>query len=174
MVPVMLASLSSAVVPEVFASLGSNEQREHHIRSGVQALHAEYGELRLSSVYQNKAVGFDGEDFLNMVVAFHTEQTAAEVQACFHRIEADHGRERGLERYSPRTLDIDQILYGDEVLPGYKVPRVDIVKYAFVLCPLAELAPDGIHPLNGLNYRQMWEEFNGDRELRLIPFDFGL
>jgi len=141
---------------EIYASLGSNQDREDNIRSAVQSLRATFGTLRLSSVYQNKAVGFDGDDFLNMVVAFDSEETPQEIQQQFRQIEDAHGRIRNGEKFAARLLDIDLILYGDLVCdePALKLPRIDIVEYAFVLLPLAELEPEGVHPLLKITYAQ--------------------
>jgi len=159
---------------EVFASLGSNQNREENIRSAVESLRATFGTLRLSPVYQNRAVGFDGEDFLNMVVAFDSGAEPQEIQQQFRRIEDEHGRIRIGQKFAPRLLDIDLILYGDLVCdePALKLPRVDIVKYAFVLLPLAELEPEGVHPELNITYGQMWKGYDGVRELKVV--DLGL
>ena len=159
---------------EVFASLGSNQNREHNIRSAVKALRACYGALRLSSVYNNKAVGFVGEDFLNMVVAFNSDRTPQEVQQNFHQIEDSHGRVRQDEKFAPRQLDIDLILYGDIICDddSLKLPRIDIVEYAFVLLPLAELEPLGVHPELKTSYTQLWRDYAGDRDLQVVDLSF--
>jgi len=159
---------------EVFASLGSNQNREYNIRSAVKALRDRYGELRLSPVYQNRAVGFDGDDFLNMVVAFHTQMTPQEIQQQFREIEDAHGRIRDGKKFAPRQLDIDLILYADLVCNEgtLRLPRADIVKYAFVLLPLAALEPEGRHPELNTTYAQMWDEYEGNRELDVMDMKF--
>lgn len=161
-------------MPEVFASLGSNQNREQNIRSAVKALRSSYGPLRLSPVYQNKAVGFDGDDFLNMVVGFESALTPQEIQQEFHQIEDAHGRIRGDKKFAPRQLDIDLILYGDMIYHegSLKLPRVDIVEYAFVLLPLAELEPEGIHPVLKTSYAEMWQNYAGDRDLEAVNMCF--
>lgn len=160
-------------MPEIFASLGSNQNREENIRSAVQSLRTIFGTLRLSSVYQNKAVGFDGDDFLNMVVAFNSDMTPQAIQQQFRQIEDEHGRIRHGERFAPRLLDIDLMLYGDLVCDeaGLKLPRIDIIEYAFVLLPLAELKPEGVHPVLKATYAQMWKNYEGNRELEVIDLD---
>lgn len=160
-------------MPEIFASLGSNQNREENIRSAVQSLRTIFGTLRLSSVYQNKAVGFDGDDFLNMVVAFNSDMTPQAIQQQFRQIEDEHGRIRHGEKFAPRLLDIDLILYGDLVCDeaGLKLPRIDIIEYAFVLLPLAELKPEGVHPVLKTTYAQMWKNYEGNRELEVIDLD---
>ena len=161
-------------MPEVFASLGSNQDRQNNICSAVKALRANYGELRLSSVYQNKAVGFDGNDFLNMVVAFESTQTPHEIQQNFHRIEDEHGRLGDGKKFAPRQLDIDLILYGDLICDdgSLKLPRIDITEYAFVLLPLAELQPNDVHPVLKTQYAQMWRDYQGDRALQAVDLLF--
>ena len=155
---------------KVFASLGSNQNREENIRSAVQSLRTIFGTLRLSSVYQNKAVGFDGDDFLNMVVAFNSDMTPQAIQQQFRQIEDAHGRVRQAKKFAARLLDIDLILYGDLMCdePELKLPRIDIVEYAFVLLPLAELEPDGVHPVLKTSFAQMWQDYKGDRELEVV------
>ena len=159
---------------EVYASLGSNQDRENNIRLAVKALRAHYGTLRLSPVYQNKAVGFAGDDFLNMVVAFNTEESPDVVQQQFRRIEDAAGRVRGGAKFAPRQLDIDLILYDDLVRSDedLSLPREDIEIYGFVLLPLAELAPDVLHPVLKSSYAQMWQTFTGERNLERVELDF--
>ena len=88
-----------------------------------------------------------------------------EVEAALESIEADSGRERGDEKFGPRTLDLDLLLYGDEVIDGEgrKVPREEITRYAFVLKPLADLAGDKLHPVSGRSFSLLWQEFDQDR-----------
>ena len=159
---------------EVYASLGSNQDRENNLRLAIKALRAQYGELKLSPVYQNKAVGFVGDDFLNMVVAFMTSESPEVVQQQFRRIEDAGGRVRGGEKFAPRQLDIDLILYDDLVRSDERLtlPRKDIEIYGFVLLPLAELAPNALHPVLGISYAQMWRSYTGERELQRIELDF--
>ena len=158
-------------MPEVFVSLGSNQEREKNIRSALRVLRELYGDLRESPVYRSKSIGFEGEDFLNMVVAFDSSDSPEELQAAFHRIEADHGRIRPAEPFGPRTLDVDLILYGDAVL-GHPVelPRADILQYAFVLKPLTDLVPEYRHPVIHDTYASLWEGFQEGRELQQIDW----
>ena len=155
-------------MPEVFASLGSNQEREKNIHSAVDALRDVYGSLRLSPVYQNKAVGFVGDDFLNMVVSFPSDQPPEQIQQIFRDIETAHGRQRDGERFAPRSLDIDLILYGEQVSEQHRLPRADILLHAFVLKPLTDLVPDKQHPVLKENYAALWEKFEGDRALTAI------
>lgn len=160
-------------MPQVFVGVGSNINRDESVRAGVADLHEHYGDLRLSSVYESEAVGFDGDVFYNLVVAFDTEENIDQVVAVLSRIEEAHGRVRGGERFVSRTLDLDLLLYGDLVASGegYHVPRDEIPRYAFVLWPLSELAPDMMHPETGDTFSAMWDAFD-KRNQSLVPITF--
>jgi len=141
---------------EVYTSLGSNVDREKNIPR------AAFGPLRLSPVYQSAAVGFDGEDFLNLVVGFDTDRTVGEVVAELHRIEDELGRDRNQSRYSPRPIDIDILIYGGLIMDesGIRVPREEILESAYVLKPLRDLIPGHRHPLEGRSYQDLWKEMS--------------
>ena len=158
-------------MPEIFVGIGSNLDPERQIRAALVALGARFGELRISTTYRNPAVGFDGDDFLNLVVAFETTQAVGKVAAGLNDVETACGRDRGTERFTARTLDLDLLLYGDLVSerPGLCLPREEILDRAFVLKPLAELAGDRIHPVEHQTFRQLWEAFAG--EARLTPVE---
>lgn len=161
-------------MPEIFASLGSNQNREYNISSVIKMLRSYYGELRLSPVYQNRAVGFEGDDFLNMVIAFTTDIAPEVLWQQFRDIEDAHGRLRGGRKFASRRLDIDLILYGDLVCNKkmLKLPREDIINYAFVLRPLVDLEPQGEHPELKTTYAQIWASFEGERELDQVDIKF--
>ena len=109
-------------------------------------------------------MGFEGDDFLNLVFGFRTAESPEAVVAELERLHRLAGRVRGSERFAPRTLDLDLLLYGDAILAGeIRVPREDILKYAFVLGPLAELAPDLKHPVTGQTMAELWSCFNRER-----------
>lgn len=159
-------------MPRVYVSLGSNIDRERNLRGGLTDLRARFGALELSPVYESEAVGFAGEPFLNLVVAFQADDPVEAVDAALTRIEEAHGRERGGERFAPRTLDLDLLLYGDLVKrgPDLTVPRDEILTYAFVLRPLADLAGEARHPLTGRTFRTHWADFD-DPDQRLRPVE---
>ena len=159
----------------VYLSIGSNIERERHIRAGITALRAHFGELALSRVYESAAVGFEGEHFYNLVAAFDTEQPVQQVAATLRMIEDEHGRTREGPRFSSRTLDIDILLYDDLILHEGKLvlPREEITRNAFVLWPLAELAPDLRHPVLQQCYAELWATFDQDSQpLWPVPFEF--
>lgn len=145
----------------IYVSIGSNIDRESNIRGGVAALRERFGELRLSTVYESEAVGFAGDPFYNLVASFETDARPDEVVAALRAIEDRFGRVRTGPRFSSRTLDIDLLLYGDAVFEQpVVIPRQEITRNAFVLRPLAELAPDRVHPQTGKTYARMWQEFD--------------
>lgn len=145
----------------VYISLGSNIKPETHLRSALAALQLHFGEVACSPVYRSKAVGFSGADFLNLVVRVRTEMPLSVVQPLLHMIEEMNGRQRDAERFGPRTLDLDLLLYGDQVIDtdGMEIPRAEILSQAFVLKPLSDLAPDALHPVSQRSYAELWREF---------------
>ena len=158
---------------QVYLSLGSNIDRDHNIRSGLDALEAVFGELTVSPVYESEAVGFDGDAFYNLVVGIRTAMSVAELTACLKEMEKDHGRVRGEKKFSSRTLDIDILTYGEltGTVDGVQLPRDEILKHAFVLKPLVDLVPDAVHPETGRTYRQILDEANFDsQKLWVVAF----
>lgn len=148
-------------MPEVFVGIGSNVNPERYIRDGINLLRERFGWLRVSPVYQNAAVGFDGDDFFNLAAAFNSDMGFDQIHTVLEQIEFACGRLRGGPRYAPRTLDIDLLIYGDVVHETAPVlPRRDVLRYAFVLKPLTDIAPDYRHPVTGKTFAQHWAEFD--------------
>jgi 2-amino-4-hydroxy-6-hydroxymethyldihydropteridine diphosphokinase len=146
----------------VYLSVGSNVEPERHIRLALAVLARRFGPLDCSPVYRNSPIGFDGDDFLNLVAAFKTDEPGAEVIAALEHTHDLAGRERDGERFGPRVLDIDLLLYGDAVDASLRVPRDDIERYAFVLRPLADLAPALRHPVSGVTMAELWSGFDDE------------
>ncbi len=149
----------------VYVGIGSNIEQEKYIRLAVQCLKESFGEhcnLLLSPVYKTQAVGFDGDDFFNLVASFSTDLSPVDVEKALKKIEHENGRRRDQEKFSARTLDIDLLLYDQEIIDshGISVPRDEIEKYAFVLSPLADLNPELIHPQTKQTVLEMWEELS--------------
>ncbi len=162
-------------MPRVWLSIGSNLERERCIAGAVAELRERYGELILSRVYEAEAVGFEGRPFYNLVAGFETDQAPEALVDALHGIEDAFGRRRGPDKFAPRTLDIDLLTYGDLVSddPSFDLPRGEITRYAFVLCPLAEVAGDERHPRTGKSYAEMWAGFDRkDQSLRPVTFEF--
>lgn len=149
-------------MPEVFISLGSNVAREKHLPAALGDLRARFGPLRLSSVYESAAVGFVGDPFHNLVACFTTEESLAAVQDALSVIEHRNGRSRDTGKFAPRTIDIDLILYGDLIRTHDKpiLPREELTRYAFMLEPLAEIAPALRHPVDGRTFAELWAAFD--------------
>ncbi|PJG59585.1 2-amino-4-hydroxy-6-hydroxymethyldihydropteridine diphosphokinase [Aeromonas cavernicola] len=156
----------------IYISLGSNIEREHHIRAGLDALYTTFGELTVSRVFESAAVGFHGRPFYNLVVS---AKTALPLMAVCHHLrtmEFAHGREMNAKKFAPRTLDLDLLLYGDLVCEAPVVlPRGEILTNAFVLWPLAELAPSLRHPVVGRSLGELWQDYDKQaQQLSPIPF----
>lgn len=162
-------------MPRVYLSLGSNIDRERHLRAALQELEERYGPLLISTVYESEAVGFAGDNFYNLVVGLDTDLGVGELAAELRAIEAAHGRERGGPRFAPRTLDIDILTYGNACgeIDGIHLPRDEILKNAFVLRPLADIAPNDRHPETVRPYAEHWEAYDHSRQ-KLWPIDFPL
>jgi 2-amino-4-hydroxy-6-hydroxymethyldihydropteridine diphosphokinase len=163
-------------MPDVYIGAGSNVEPREHLRNGLISLADRYGVLRLSPVYENSPVGFEGDDFLNMVIGIETEEPVEAVAGVLTAIEAANGRVRGEAKFGPRTLDLDLLLYGDLVDPdGAGVPRDEILRYGFVLKPLADLCPEHCHPVLGKTYDALWAAFDkSGTELRRRPLDLSV
>lgn len=140
-----------------WVSIGSNEAPEENIANAMTALTETFGELRQSSTYQNPAVGFEGADFLNLVVGFETTLAAEEIAQRLREIEDNNGRDRSGPRFSDRSIDLDLILYGDQVSASDRLvlPRPEVLTHGFVLVPLAEAFPEGSHPVTGDVYASL-------------------
>jgi 2-amino-4-hydroxy-6-hydroxymethyldihydropteridine diphosphokinase len=143
-------------------SLGSNLDPQQQIPDALEALRKRFGELVVSPVYESEAVGFKGGNFHNLVVGIETRLPALELIRQLRQIEADHGRVRGADKFSSRTLDIDLLTYGDCIIDegGVQVPRDEILRYAFVLLPLSEVAPQERHPVTGQTFGELWAGFD--------------
>lgn len=146
----------------VYLGLGSNIERERYLAAGLDALQGLFGELALSSVFDSPAIGYSGQPFLNMVVGAETALDLAELARQLRHIEVEHGRPPNASRSTPRQLDIDILTYDDltGVVQGVELPRGEILENAFVLRPLAELAPDARHPLDGRSYQELWDAYD--------------
>jgi len=157
----------------IYISVGSNITREKSIRNGVNAIQACFSNIIKSPVYESKALGFDGDDFYNLVVVADTEQSISEVRSSLQDIEQQLGRLRTQVRFTSRTLDLDLLLYDKEIInqTDFQIPRGEITEYAFVLKPLAEIATDELHPVIGETYDTLWSRFDKESQ-PLTKIDF--
>lgn len=143
-----------------YLSLGSNVDAEAKIGAAMRALRERFVICRFSPVYRSRAVGFEGEDFINLAAMIETRMTPMELRDWLRELEDRHGRDRSQPKYSNRTLDIDILLFGDLVIhsDALDIPRGEILKFAHVLKPLADLAPDLPHPTDGRTLAAIWDE----------------
>lgn len=157
---------------EVYLGLGSNLDAERHIAAGFAALRREFGDLVCSPVYRSPAVGFSGDDFLNAAACIRTDWSLGRLKDWLIELENAYGRDRTQPRFSDRSLDIDILLHGDKrgEHDGLVLPREEILAYAHVLKPLADIAPELPHPLTGLSFAEHWRRFEG--RVRLQPYKF--
>ncbi|UTW14234.1 2-amino-4-hydroxy-6-hydroxymethyldihydropteridine diphosphokinase [Marinobacterium rhizophilum] len=157
----------------VYVSIGSNIERERNITAGLDGLAQSFGELMLSSVFESEAVGFAGDHFYNLVAGFETALPVGELSRQLKAIEDRNGRCRQGPKFSGRTLDIDILTYDDSCgrIDGVELPRAEILFNAFVLQPLAQIAPDVLHPETGVSYAALWQGYDKQKQ-RLWAVDF--
>jgi 2-amino-4-hydroxy-6-hydroxymethyldihydropteridine diphosphokinase len=149
-----------------YLSLGSNIDAERWLGLAVAELRARFGALDISPVYRSAAVGFDGPDFLNLAVGLDSDLGPQALNDWLHALEDRHGRVRGGERFASRTLDVDIVLYDDLVLSGeghLQIPRGEL-RHAFVLKPMADIAPHVRHPVSGRTMAELWAAFPAGSE----------
>src|ERR1700761_1185729 len=145
----------------VYVAIGSNVDPEENISKAATELARVFPGARFSSWYRNRAVGFEGDDFINGVVGFETALTLREVVGHLHAVEGLCGRPRNAPRWAPRSMDLDVLLYDNVVCaePSMTLPRPDLVKRPYMLGPLAEIAPEGVHPTAGGAPGELWTWF---------------
>lgn len=153
-------------VGRAYLSLGSNIDAQRWLAAAVAELRTRFGALDVSPVYRSAAVGFDGPDFLNLAVSLESDLGPEELNDWLHALEDRHGRTRGGKRYASRTLDVDIVFYDDLVLSGeghLQIPRGEL-RHAFVLKPMADIAPALRHPVSGRTMAELWAAFPAERE----------
>lgn len=159
----------------ICVSLGSNIDRDRQLRRAARALRAAFGTVTLSPVYESAAVGFTGPPFYNAVARATTGLGLDAVLDALRRIEDAQGRVRHADSFHSRTLDLDLLLYDDLVVttPTVALPRDEILRYAFVLAPLADVAGSLRHPVSGASYAELWAGFDqAALPLTRVAFDW--
>jgi 2-amino-4-hydroxy-6-hydroxymethyldihydropteridine diphosphokinase len=146
----------------VYVAIGSNINPEENIGKAARELQSHFPDARFSSWYRNQAVGFDGDDFVNGVVGFTTDLPLRVVIERLHAVEALCGRPRNAPRWAPRAMDLDVLLYDNVICaePTMTLPRPDLLKRPYMLGPLAEIAPEVVHPTAGLTIGELWQRFD--------------
>ena len=155
----------------VYLGLGSNIDARANTSSGIDVLRQTFDRVECSPVYQTAAFGFEGNDFINLVAAVETDMSPLELKYFLTGLEDQHDRNRQSPKFSDRTLDIDTLLYDDLYLlsPELSIPHGDILEAAHVLKPLADLAPDLLHPTARKTMIDLWNDFpRQDQEMKLI------
>ena len=161
-------------MPDAYVAAGSNVRPRESLRRALATLRAEFPGLLASRAYENPAVGFEGDDFINLVLRFPATLPVAALQERLKAVERAAGREPGAPQWGPRALDLDLLLYGDltGLHAGRTLPHPDLATRAWVLGPLAELAPDLAHPLSGIPVGELWRRFDrGAHRLRETSLD---
>lgn len=149
-------------MPDVYVAAGSNIEPKQNLRTAINALKRRLGDVHVSRAYRNKAVGFEGPEFVNLVIGFKADLTLTEVLSVLQAVEGLCGRARKAPKFEPRTMDLDLLIYGDMVCATHAItlPRPDLVKRAYMLGPLAELAPNLVHPTLHKTIGELWQEFD--------------
>jgi 2-amino-4-hydroxy-6-hydroxymethyldihydropteridine diphosphokinase len=150
---------------QIYISLGSNIEREHYVKQGLislaKAFELPFDKLTLSSLFECEAVGFDGPIFYNMAIGIECAHSVEQVACILREIEFSNGRDHNAKKFSPRTLDLDLLLYDDLIIDQpAQLPRDEITKNAFVLWPLSQIAPNLDHPILKQSYQALWQEYN--------------
>jgi 2-amino-4-hydroxy-6-hydroxymethyldihydropteridine diphosphokinase len=158
----------------VFIAAGSNVRPRTHLRRALAALRERHADLAVSPAYASAAVGFEGDDFINLVVAFATDAPLPAVLDELRAVERLCGRPREAPKWGPRTMDLDMLLFGDEVgtFADAVLPRPDLLRRAYMLGPLADLAPGLVHPTARRTIGELWRDFDvSGAELRRVSLD---
>ena len=147
---------------DVYVAAGSNVDPVNHLRMAVDALRQAYPSLRVSPAYRNKAVGFTGDDFINLVAGFSTNDPVARVREQLQAIETLCGRPPLAPKWAARSMDLDILLFGQLIStePGFVIPRPDLLRRPYMLKPMADIAPDVVHPQLQKSMRELWESFD--------------
>jgi len=156
----------------VYLGLGSNINARVNISSGIDVLRQTFDRVECSPVYRTAAFGFEGNDFINLVAGVETDMSPLELKHFLIDLEDQHDRNRQSPKFSDRTLDIDILLYDDLYLisPELGIPRGEILEAAYVLKPLADLAPDLIHPVARKTMGELWNAFPV-KDVELVPVE---
>jgi len=155
----------------IHINIGSNQNRRQNISAAIEALTSAFSDIDISSIYQSPAEGFEGDDFYNVGVNASTNLSIKETAKVLRDIEQSQGRDRTQPKFSSRRIDLDLVLYDQVIDQKANIPRDDILKYAFVLAPLAQLSPELTHPVEQQTYQILWQSFQSDNEYSLTQYN---
>lgn len=146
----------------VYVAAGSNVEAERNLKRALTELERHFGALTVSRAYRNTAFGFEGPDFINLAVGFDTDLELSAVIAQLRAIEELCGRERDAPKWASRPMDLDILLYGDLIVEevSLKLPRPCLLKQAYMLGPVAEIAGSVRHPTAGKTLAELWASFD--------------
>ncbi len=159
----------------VAIGIGSNIDPEFNISQAKKMLRSLYPSIVFSPLFQCESIGFEGDDFINLVAYFDVRdldqqdhslhQQLVYLSSQLKGIEKKLGYHGNQEKFSSRRIDIDILLFGDYCLERpMQLPRREILQNAYVLRPLSELLPDTCHPEKGQTFRQLWQNFDSKKQ----------
>lgn len=158
-------------MPNIHINVGSNQNREESIATAIDMLQFNFSQIQLSDIYESPAQGFEGDDFFNFGVNATTDLNIEDTKKVLKNIEDKIGRDRNQPKFSARIIDLDLVLYDSVVDAKENLPRDDILKYAFVLAPLAQLNSTAVHPLKNCTYQSLWQTFQTDNSFELSQYN---
>ncbi len=125
---------------KIHINVGSNQDREANIVGAIELLRLNFGDIKISDIFESPAQGFEGDDFYNIGINTNTELSVDDVNAVLKDIEKTFGRDRSAPKFSSRLIDLDLVVYDEIIDEKSNLPRNDILLYSFVLAPLAQLS----------------------------------
>ena len=152
-------------------NIGSNQDRRKNICLAIDSINSNFSNITLSSLYESPSEGFAGSNFYNLGVNVVSEHNINNVVEILRKIENTLGRDRSMPKFASGIIDLDLVLYNEVINEILNVPRKDILKYAFVMAPLAELNPQDIHPQLGISYSKLWSEFQSTKDFDLNQYN---
>ncbi|MCS5585900.1 MAG: 2-amino-4-hydroxy-6-hydroxymethyldihydropteridine diphosphokinase, partial [Gammaproteobacteria bacterium] len=151
--------MKDQVMANIHINIGSNQNREENIAIAIDMLRFNFSNIEISDIYDSPAQGFKGDNFYNIGVNATTNLSVYDASSALKNIEDKIGRDRNQPKFSSREIDLDLVLYDDVIDQEANLPRDDILKYAFVLAPLAQLNAELMHPVKQQTYQALWQSF---------------
>lgn len=153
---------------KVFIGIGSNIEPKKNLKTVILLLQEKFDCIIFSPVYKTSAVGFQGDDFLNMVAVIETEHMPDQILEILREIEKGMGHcRKTTSGYCSRIIDLDLLLFGEDSysMNGIDLPRPGMTDFAYILKPLQDLVPDMIHCGTDISYSDMWKGFADKEQL---------